>query len=129
MIEYYGDIKLLHMSCAWLSISGFILRGWWRWRGSPRAQQRLSRVLPHCIDTILLASALTLASLSGQWPFQQDWLSAKLLALLGYIGLGMIAFRFGRTQSQRVLAYAGALLLFGYMLSVATWRSPLGWIG
>lgn len=129
MIEYYAGIKLLHMSCAWLSVAGFILRGWWRWRKSPRAQQRLTRVLPHCIDTILLGSALTLASLSGQWPLQQPWLSAKLLALLVYIGLGMVAFRFARTARQSTCAFIAALLVFAYMLCVATWRSPLAWLG
>jgi len=125
MIEHYASIKLLHMCCAALSISGFVLRGWWRWRESPLAVNRWTRILPHCVDTLLLGSALTLASLSGQWPLQQPWLTAKLLALLIYIGLGMVAFRFGKTSRQKAAAFFSAVLVFAYMVCVATWRSPL----
>jgi uncharacterized membrane protein SirB2 len=125
VIEYYAGIKLLHMSCAWLSISGFLLRAIWSLRDSPLLRHPLARKIPISIDTILLLSALTLASLSGQWPGQQSWLSAKLLALLVYILLGMVALHWGKTPSQRALASAAAVGVFAYMVAVATQRSPL----
>jgi uncharacterized membrane protein SirB2 len=128
LIEYYGQIKLLHMSCAWLSISGFLLRGYWSLRDSPYLRHPLARKLPITIDSLLLLSALTLATLSSQWPLQQSWLSAKLLALLLYILLGMVGLHWGRTQSQRTLALAAAVMVFAYMLAVATQRTPLPWL-
>lgn len=125
MIEYYASIKLLHMSCAWLSISGFLLRTGWSLRESPLLRHPLARKIPIAVDTLLLLSALTLATLSAQWPFQQSWLSAKLVALLVYIMLGMFALHWGKTRSQRALASAAAVAVFAYLLAVATQRTPL----
>ncbi len=125
MIEHYPTIKLLHMSCAWLSLSGFILRATWALRDSPLLRHRLARIIPISIDSVLLGSALTLAGLSGQWPQQQPWLSAKLVALLVYIGLGMVALHWGRQRAQRAVAAALAVAVFAYMLAVASTRSVL----
>ncbi len=33
----------------------------------------------------------------------------------------------GKTQSQRALAFAAAVAIFAYMLAVATLRTPLPW--
>jgi uncharacterized membrane protein SirB2 len=129
LIEFYPWIKLLHMSCAWLSLSGFLLRGFWSLRESPQLKHPLARKLPILVDSTLLLSALCLATLSSQWPFQQAWLSAKLLGLLVYILLGMIALHWGRTRLQRGIGLAAALMVFIYLLSVATQRSPTPWVG
>ncbi|MDP3440409.1 MAG: SirB2 family protein, partial [Azonexus sp.] len=85
----YLLLKHLHVTCVVLSGLGFCLRGWWMLRDSPRLSQRLARVAPHVIDSLLLGSAIMMAVLSGQYPFVQGWLTAKFLALLAYILLGM----------------------------------------
>lgn len=118
----YLAIKHLHMTCAALSGSFFMLRGVWRMRDSAILNQRWVKVLPHLIDTVLLASALTLAYLSGQYPFQQNWLTAKLLALLLYIVLGTVALKRGKTPTVRLYALLAALLTFAYIVSVALTR-------
>ena len=51
---------------------------------------------------------------------------AKICALLLYIGLGMVALRFGRRQGARRLAYGLALLCAFYIMSVAYTRSAAG---
>ena len=129
MIEYYAQIKLLPMSCAWRSICGFILRGTWSLRGSAILAQPLARKIPISIDTLLLASALTLAALSDQWPLQQSWLTAKLVALLAYILLGMVALHWGKTGTQRLIAFAAAITVFAYLLAVASQRTPYPFFG
>ena len=43
----------------------------------------------------------------------------KLGALLGYIVLGSIALKRGRTKGQRLAAFVGALALFAYIVTVA----------
>jgi uncharacterized membrane protein SirB2 len=128
VIEYYPAIKLLHMSCAWLSISGFLLRGCWSLLESPLLRHPLARKIPITIDTLLLLSALAMATLSGQWPLQQGWLTAKLLALLVYILLGMVALHWGKTRAQRGLGVFAAVVVFVYILGVATQRTPLPWV-
>ncbi|MFZ6767923.1 SirB2 family protein [Undibacterium sp. Di26W] len=127
MLPSYLAIKHLHMTCAALSGSLFLLRGIWMWRSSSMLARRWVRILPHVIDTVLLASALTLAIWSGQYPFRQDWLTAKLLALILYIVLGTVALKRGKTPAIRAVALVAALLVFAYIVSVALTRQVFPW--
>lgn len=119
-------LKMLHISCAFLSITGFSLRGYWMITDNRHLRSRASRVLPHILDTVLLASAVGMLIIWQTNPLALGWLSAKLLALLVYIGLGMIAFRFGRSRGVRIAAFAMALVTAAYIVSVAYTKSPLG---
>ncbi len=121
----YLLLKHLHVTCVVLSGLGFCLRGWWMLHDSSRLGQRLARVAPHVIDSLLLGSAITLAVLSGQYPFAQAWLTAKLFALLAYIFLGMMALKRGRTKAIRVRFFILALLSYTYIVSVALTRNPV----
>lgn len=121
----YLAIKHLHVTCVVLSGLGFVLRGGLMLRQSPWLGHRLARVLPHIVDTLLLGSALTLAWLSGQYPFVQGWLTAKVLGLLAYIAFGTVALKRGRTRGVRAGCFVAALLAYGYIVSVALTRSPL----
>jgi uncharacterized membrane protein SirB2 len=118
-IMNYLAIKHLHMTCAALSGSLFLLRGIWMLRGSSMLQRRWVRVAPHLIDTLLLASALVMVFWSAQYPFVQGWLTAKVLALIAYIVLGTIALKRGKTPAVRAWAFAGALAVFAYIVLVA----------
>lgn len=120
----YLALKHLHMSCAALSGSFFLLRGIWMLWNSPRLQQRWVRIIPHVIDTLLLASAVMLAVWSGQYPFARAWLTAKVLGLIVYIVLGMVALKRGKTKPVRVAAFIGALTVFAYIVKVAITRQP-----
>ncbi len=119
-------LKVLHISCAFLSIVGFSLRGYWMITHNPRSRTRASRILPHILDTVLLASAVGMLFIWHTNPLSLGWLSAKLLALLVYIGLGMLAFRFGRTRGVRITAFLLALVTVAYIVLVAYTKSPLG---
>jgi uncharacterized membrane protein SirB2 len=123
-VDAYTGLKTLHIATAALSISGFLLRGLWMWRNSPLLGHRLTRVLPHINDAVLLLAAVGLVVLTGQYPFVVPWVTAKVLALVLYIALGMIALRRGRTRALRTAALIGALLTFGYVLAVALTRRP-----
>ena len=58
----YLALKHFHITCVILSGTGFALRGWWSITGSPRLRARLTRILPHIVDSCLLASAI-----AGRW--------------------------------------------------------------
>ena len=118
----YLAIKHLHVTCAALSGSLFLLRGFWMLRDSPALQQRWVRIAPHVIDTLLLASALIMVYWSAQYPFAQNWLTAKVIALLAYITLGTIALKRGKTRAVRIGAFSGAVLVFAYIVGVALTR-------
>jgi uncharacterized membrane protein SirB2 len=119
-------LKMAHISSALLSISGFALRGYWMLTDNPLLRRRLTRVLPHVIDTVLLGTAIGMLFIWQTDPLQLSWLIAKIVGLLLYIGLGMVALRFGKTRRQRATAFALALLTAAYILSVAYSKSPLG---
>jgi uncharacterized membrane protein SirB2 len=119
-------IKHLHISCALLSFCGFFVRGIWMLQESHHLQSPWVRISPHIIDTLLLVSAITLAINLNISPFEHSWLLAKIIALLVYIGLGMIALHHGRNKAQRVSAWLLGLLTFIYIANVAFSRSPWG---
>ncbi len=121
----YVALKHLHVTCVVLSGLGFCLRGWWMLRESPLRQHRLTRILPHVVESLLLGSALTMAWMSGQYPFANAWLTAKLFGLVAYILLGMMALKRGRTMTIRARYFGLAVLAYLYIVSVALTRSPL----
>jgi len=120
----YHAIKYLHITCAALSGIFFILRGFWMLRDSAMLHQRWVRISPHLVDTTLLASAIIMMIWSGQYPFVQHWLTAKVLALLAYIVLGTFALKRGRTKAIRVRALIASLAVFAYIVSVAITKQP-----
>lgn len=120
----YEILKHTHLSMIVLSILLFQ----WRFLKYRLRNRRLGsalRVAPHVIDTILLATGVGMLVLLGVSPWKIPWLSAKLLALLLYIGLGMVAMK--SRQPINVLAYVLATLVFFYMLLVAVSKSPTPW--
>ena len=125
----YSALKLLHVSCAGISYFLFVVRGVWMMRGSALLQNSWVRTVPHVVDTILLASAIALAIIIHQYPLMNAWLTAKVGALLVYIGLGMVALRRGKTLAVRTAAWLSAQAAFFYMVAVAVTRNPLPFLG
>lgn len=120
----YLLLRDIHITCAVLTGLGFLLRAVWMVRGSTLLQHRLARTLPHINDTLLLGSAIWMTTRLGQYPLVTPWLTAKLIALLGYIVLGSIALKRGRTMRIRMIALVAALSCYGYIVSVARTRIP-----
>ncbi len=112
-------LKSLHILTVIVSIGGFFIRGLWVMADSPWLQKRWVKIVPHINDTILLVTGITLAIQIQQYPFVHGWITAKVLALLAYIGLGMMTIRHGRSKQQRILTWVLAILVFGYMVMVA----------
>ncbi|MBI5436819.1 MAG: SirB2 family protein [Nitrosomonadales bacterium] len=118
-------VKNIHIACVASSYTLFFLRGVWVIQGSPRLRQRWVKIVPHVVDTLLLVSAITLAIGIRQYPGVNAWLTAKVVGLLFYIGLGMMAFRFGKTMRARISAWVAAQLVFFYIVAVALTHNPL----
>lgn len=125
----YEIVKTVHIVCVALSAAGFFLRGMLMLRGSPLLDAVWLRVLPHINDTLLLVAAITLAVMSTQYPFVAPWLTAKVLGLLVYIGLGSLALsrRYRHYPlAPRLGAWCLALLVLAWIVSVALTRQPAG---
>ena len=94
--------------------------------------------------TLLVSATLAISFAGSAWGFlasgialvfsidlkilQAPWLLAKLAGLILYIGLGMVAMRFGRTPETRLVAFVGAVATFAYIVGIAYSKSPASWL-
>jgi len=122
----YAAWKLLHQAAVALSITGFVARGFGSFVQAAWVRRRFARTAPHAVDTLLLLSALVMAWMLRLTPGNAPWLAAKIAGLLLYIGLGMLALRPGRPLAQRMAAWLAALVVFGWIVSVALTKQPFG---
>ncbi|MEW6765194.1 MAG: SirB2 family protein [Pseudomonadota bacterium] len=109
----------LHGLFVILSLIGFITRGYWMLRECPALQARWVKIAPHIIDTLLLLTALWAAWVmfwsNGVHP---AFLTVKIVGLIAYIALGMIALKRGKTKAIRAGAFIAALAVFVYLMAV-----------
>jgi uncharacterized membrane protein SirB2 len=142
----YLALKNLHLATIALTLTLFVLRGVWMMADSPQLQVRWVRIVPHVNDTLLLSSGIGLAIMLQQYPLVHGWLTAKFFALIAYIVLGTIALKDsdplrakarvesyalkrGKTKARRIIAWIAALLVFGYMVTVARAHAPFPFSG
>lgn len=124
----YALLKLAHTTLAGLTIGGFLLRCYWMLTASALLQHRVTRILPHVIDTLFLASGIAMLFMLSMNPFRVDWLVAKFIALLAYVVLGTIALKRGRSRGVRFLAAISAIATFAYIVGIAINHSPASWL-
>lgn len=122
----YSILVTIHVATVVTTGGLFVLRGVWMLEGSARLRDRWVRIVPHAVDTLLLASGIGLAWRLGQYPFVDPWLTAKVVALIAYIVLGTVALERGGTLRVRAIAFLAALAVFAYIVSVALSRDPRG---
>lgn len=120
----YSLVKIIHISCVIISLSGFAIRGALKLKNPEILQNKLVRVLPHVVDTFLLVSAITLVVMSGMYPWLVGWVGVKLIALIAYILAGSIFMRAQQKSLAQYSWFAVSLLLAGYIVLVALSKSP-----
>ncbi|TDI75703.1 MAG: regulator SirB [Betaproteobacteria bacterium] len=120
----YAALKIIHVISVIFSYLLFMLRGIWMMQNSSILQRRWVKILPHVIDTVLLASAVTLVTMIQQYPGMSTWLSTKIGGLLLYIILGMIALRFGKSRKIKIISWITAQIVFFYIVLVALTKNP-----
>jgi uncharacterized membrane protein SirB2 len=126
MIEFYGEIKWVHVAAVICSGLLFALRGAAQLAGAGWTMAAPLRYLSYTIDTALLTAALMLSTILHQYPFVHGWLTAKVLLLVLYIVLGSYALKRARTPRARAGFYAAALAVFLLIVSIARAHDPLG---
>jgi len=120
----YAALKIIHVISVIFSYLLFMLRGIWMMQNSSILQRRWVKILPHVIDTVLLASAVTLVTMIQQYPGMSTWLSTKIGGLLLYIVLGMMALRFGKSRKIKIISWIAAQIVFFYIVLVALTKNP-----
>jgi uncharacterized membrane protein SirB2 len=115
----YTALRTLHTATVHLTLILFLLRGVWMLLESPLLKARWARIVPHVNDTFLLIGAIGMLISAEMNPLEQPWLIAKIIGLLAYIGLGVVALKTGKTKTSRVIALVAALGVFAYIMAVA----------
>lgn len=128
MLEFYPQIKALHVWLVLTSGSLFALRGLLVLGGKPLGNHAALRFLSYGIDTALLAAAFMLMTMLHLYPIAQDWLTLKVLLLVVYVLLGVQALRRARTTRARLGWYLAALATYALMFGIARAHHPLGWL-
>lgn len=123
-IAGYLALRYIHIAAVCLTLLLFLLRGVWMMTGSDRLTSKFARTVPHVVDTILLASAIGLTMVVHQYPFANSWLTAKVIGLVVYIGLGTVALKRGSTPAIRTGAFVAALLVFTWIVVTAIGHRP-----
>lgn len=119
----YMVVKDLHVTLALLSLALFCIRAYWSTVGSWRLQNCWVRIVPHIIDTFLLICGLWLASLLSAWDF--TWLQVKLMSIVVYIMLGVMAIRPGRSAKMKAFMALLSIVVFIYIFVIAILKNPL----
>lgn len=128
MIEFYPQIRAVHIWAITLSGCLFALRGLGMLAGARWPQAALLRYLSYSIDTVLLTAALMLVTILPGAMFANGWLTVKLVLVVAYVVLGVFALRRGRSRRVRAVCYAAALLVFIAIVGIARMHHPLGWL-
>ena len=129
MMDYYLQFKAAHVAAVFASGGLFFVRGLLRQIGRGWGKFVMDapvRYLSYVIDTVLLATALMLVTILPAGSFGNGWLAAKLILLVGYVGLGTFALKRGRTRRTRLTCYGSALAVYAAMFIVARTHDPLG---
>jgi uncharacterized membrane protein SirB2 len=132
MLEFYAQVKWVHVAAVLSSGALFLLRGLLLQPGPASASGRLAmlapvRYLSYGIDSVLLTAALMLATMLPAATFANGWLLAKLLLLPLYVVLAVFALRRARTPRARLACFVAALAVYATMAGIARAHHPLGW--
>lgn len=119
----YMALKHSHVGFVYLSLLLFLLRFALAFLKPALNNHKLLNVAPHVISTLLLITAGMLCVQLEQYPFTEGWVTAKLLGLIAYVVLGVVAMK-----KRDVKMFALSLLTFCYVFGVAKSHSALSWL-
>jgi uncharacterized membrane protein SirB2 len=127
MEAFYLEIRNVHIASVLASGALFAVR--WLAINFFNASWPMAapvRYLSYTIDTTLLTAALMLMTIVRQYPFVHVWLTVKVVLVVIYIVLGSFALKRGRSAVERAWYGVAALVVFGFIFSVARAHDPLG---
>lgn len=110
-------LKHIHMTLAIITILGFLIRSVLLFKQSPSLHKKWIKITPHIVDTLLLASGITLW-VTWYGAVSMPWLNFKILMIVAYIVFGIITFK-AQGKALRSVAFALAIISFTTILYVA----------
>jgi uncharacterized membrane protein SirB2 len=114
-------MKHLHLLFIALSLASFLGRVALTKFRPEMMQLKWVNIAPHAINGVVILTGLSLV-FQGHWlDGQFGWIVAKIVALLGYVALGVMALKL--PDEKCWYAFGGALLVFMYIAKVAVTKS------
>jgi len=123
----YLTVKTIHMTCALISLTGFLFRAYLMLIESKWQHHKLVLVLPHVIDTFFLLSGATMAFMVNFGFFSQIWLTTKVTLLMLYLLFVSLTLNRGKTRRIRIVSFFLAIFTFGYIVGIAVNKSSASW--
>ena len=114
--------KHIHVWCVVITYALFITRILWKSSNSSRLQNRWVKIAPHAIDTTLLITGVIMAAFLKLDIFTINWFSIKMMLLVSYIIIGIIAMR---STALRMPLTALATTAFLAIIYLATNRPSM----
>lgn len=121
----YMMAKHLHLTAVGLSILFFIFRFIWSQFDATALSKKWVKILPHIIDTVLLASAIWLCFILSQYPIVNPWLTFKVIGVVLYIVFGLFALEKAKTALAKWGFFVAALAVLMATAMVAVTKQPL----
>lgn len=121
----YMMAKHLHLTAVGLSILFFIFRFIWSQFNAEALSKKWVKILPHIIDTVLLASAIWLCVILSQYPLANAWLTFKVIGVVLYIVFGLFALKKAKTATGRWSFFVASLAVLAATAMVAVTKQPL----
>ncbi|MFZ8200728.1 invasion protein [Alteromonas portus] len=121
----YMMAKHLHLTAVGLSILFFVFRFIWSQFDATALSKKWVKILPHIIDTVLLASAIWLCVILSQYPLVNAWLTFKVIGVVLYIVFGLFALKKAKTTMSKWAFFVAALLVLMATAMVAVTKQPL----
>ncbi len=121
----YMAMKHLHLTAIALSLLFLILQVVSHLLDSKMKDAKWLKILPHIINTVLILTAIGLCVSLAQYPFVHAWVTSKLIGLVAYVLLALVAVKWARTNAMRVFALIGAIAWLVLTGKVAISKAPL----
>jgi uncharacterized membrane protein SirB2 len=93
--------------------------------GSGLLNKKIMKIAPHIINTLMLLSGIGIAVYLGLSPGDHPWLLAKLIGIVIFIALGIVAFKASK-PAVRAGLWILALVVFIDIAAIAISKSPWG---
>ena len=113
----------LHVTAVVVSLALFSFRFVLTMKAHPLLLQKWLKIVPHVVDTALLASAIWLLTLSP-YVEVEGWVASKVIGVLLYIISGLFALKWAKNNRSRMIGFICAIIWILLSASVAYSKQP-----
>lgn len=123
----YHALKHTHLLFIALSLLLFVFRFGLLMVNSQWLNKKWLKIVPHVVDTFLLATGVALVWVTGFFPFTANtlWMTEKITCVFAYIALGFVALQYSHGTLFRLFAFLGALGWLYAAAKLAITKTPL----